>query len=108
MGGLAPFGPKLGNNDACIGGASERITNAPDANNSLSPCKVSAQLSAFPLPPMCVFFLNTFKILLNKTVKLHANLLPVMCNNNALPPLSVLQCRAPIRTSIALIHSHHR
>lgn len=51
MGGLAPFGPKLGNNDASIGGAGERITLAPDAHNSLSPRKVNAQRSAFPLPP---------------------------------------------------------
>lgn len=51
MGGLAPFGPKLGNNDASIGGAGEGITVAPDANNSLPPRKVNAQLCPFPLPP---------------------------------------------------------
>lgn len=51
MGGLAPFGPNLGNNDACIGGAGGRITVAPDADSSLSPRKVTAQLPAFPLPP---------------------------------------------------------
>lgn len=99
MGGLAPFGPKLGNNDACIGGAGGRVTNAADARHSLPPRKVNAQLPAFPLP--------RHQILL-KTVKLHANLLPVMCSNNPPPPLSVLQWRAPIRTSTALTHSHHR